>query len=81
MTGLLTRKFSAGRILVGATVIGFGLGGLGSGVPAATRSLPDSTDQALLLVVEAVLEAAARAPSPWPGYDAAARPLLVYRVG
>ncbi|MFQ5671060.1 MAG: hypothetical protein ACE5HD_11175 [Acidobacteriota bacterium] len=68
-------------IPAGAVVIGLGLAGLAHGVPAAARPMPDSTDQALLLVVEAVLEGAARGPAPWPGYDAAARPLLVYRVG
>jgi hypothetical protein len=42
---------------------------------------PDSTDTSLLLVADVVLATAAHAATPWPGYDASSRPLLVYRVG
>lgn len=54
---------------------------LGPGPAAATAQVPDSTDRALLAVVDASLETALRAPTPWPGYDAARRSLVVYRPG
>jgi hypothetical protein len=67
--------------LTGLVVIPLGLSGLVPGRPALAQAMADSTDRELLSVVEAALVAAAQAPEPWPGYDAAARPLLVYRVG
>lgn len=49
--------------------------------PVAPQALPDSTDTSLLLVANAVLATSAQAATPWPGYDASSRPLVVYRVG
>lgn len=50
--------------------------------PTARAQAPaDSTDRALLAVVEATLEAGVGTPAVWPGYDAASRPLIVYRPG
>ncbi len=48
--------------------------------PASTTE-PDSTDRALMRIVEAVIEGASYEGEPWPGYDAAERPLMVYREG
>jgi hypothetical protein len=48
---------------------------------ATAQSAPDSTDRVLLEVVDAALKTAAQTPAPWPGYDAAANPFVVYRPG
>jgi hypothetical protein len=50
------------------------------GVPAAgAQAAPDSTDRVLVAVVDAALQTAGRAS--WPGYDAVAQSVVVYRAG
>lgn len=62
-----------------ATAVAFGSIAIAS--PVAAQALPDSTDTSLLLVVNAVLATSAHAATPWPGYDASSRPIVVYRIG
>lgn len=80
VTGFLTRSSWSSAVAAGALLAVLGSGQLPRRVELA-EPMADSTDQVVLSVVEAVVEAATHAPEPWPGYNAAERPFLVYRVG